>query len=74
MKKRYFWAKRTDRSPHLQTETVFIHRFRSIGERAAWLTDGDWVDALPATDPEVRRIQRRIAAGEEVTFPVEVIQ
>ena len=72
MQKRYFWAQRTERSSYLQTETVFIHRFRSAGERAAWLTDGEWVDPLPATDPEVRRIQRRITAGEEVTFPVEV--
>lgn len=72
MEKRFFWGKRTQRSVFLLTETVFIHRFRSIGERSAWLTDGGWVDSLSANDPEVRRIKRRIAAGEDLQFPVEV--
>lgn len=59
MKKRYFWAYDGDQ----------LFRFRSRIEREKWGHDKTFVSA---THPEVRRIQRRMAAGEQITFPVEV--
>lgn len=72
MKKHYFWA--LWRSP----DGLFLVRFRSDKERQEWMKDMKktnpkhiWYPII-AAHPEVRRIQRRMAQGEEITFPVEV--
>lgn len=56
-----------------------VHRFDYLDNLRAWIDEigkqtmeGEWRHQLYASGPEVRRIQRRIAAGEEVVFPVEV--
>ena len=67
MKKRYFWA------AHRYKGEAWIHRFR-IRTMA-----NEFVSVIPesremliAAHPEVRRINRMIAAGELVVFPVKV--
>jgi hypothetical protein len=68
MKKRYFWG---------QQENL-IYRFRTEDERNQWYRDErvNWQNPLchllPASHPEVRRLNRRMAAGETLTFPVTI--
>lgn len=66
MKKRYFWG------AIFSERGTTLYRFRTMDERNKWESFHLEGEVLQATDPEVRRIQRRIAAGEEVSFPVEV--
>ena len=68
MQKRYFWGLEAVRG----RDTRYVHRFRTGEERKQWSLGNLYHSHLSATDPEVRRIQRRLAAGEEVIFPVEV--
>ena len=68
MQKRFFWA-----AQDIGIFQCLIHRFRTEKERDDFVSqDRGTFGSLKATDPEVRRIQRRIAAGEDVQFPVEV--
>ena len=68
MEKRYFWA--------IELKTpVTMHRFPSRRERDEFVKGSpfrDKVDNRHSAFYQVRRIQRRIAAGEQVGFPVEV--
>jgi hypothetical protein len=76
MEKRFFWAAQKAQ------DKILVIRFRSEAERMGWIQNGtDMVGwgippiyriVLNATDPEVRRIQRRMAQGEQITFPVEI--
>ena len=66
MKKRYFW------SAIFSERGTMLYRFRTLGERLRWESFHPEGEVLPATDPEVRRIQRRLASGEEIEFPIEV--
>jgi hypothetical protein len=73
MKKRFFWAVMI--SPTRAT----IFRFRTEKERTQWLRLVDKNDhpnttkeELDSRHPEVRRLNRRLAAGEVITFPVEI--
>ncbi len=73
MKKRYFWALGFDRTGG---KTLLV-RLRNKQERQFWLEShqGLWPHtwlSIHAAHPEVRRIQRRMAAGEQITFPVEI--
>ena len=69
MEKRFFWALQIITVPVAKQS---IYRFRTEKKRDEWVRQSHHRRHLGATDPEVRRIQRRIAAGEEVAFPVEV--
>lgn len=71
MKKRYFWGCES------KNNQKTIHRFDYQINLHSWLRGSEWKTnglrfQLPAASPEVRRIQRRIAAGEIPDFPVEV--
>jgi hypothetical protein len=74
MKKRYFWAMQE------AGEGVLLLRFRVEAERTCWLNnlpnEAPWDrikrSALESTHPEVRRVNRMLAAGIEVKFPVEI--
>lgn len=76
MRKRFFWARclmRNNGSPDIE----LIHRFRHMDEARTWVetmevTEKDFAELIPATHPEVRRIQRRMAQGEELNFPMEI--
>ena len=57
----------------------YVHRFAFLDDLRKWIdeigkqtTEGEWRHQLYATGPEVRRVQRRIAGGEDLAFPVEV--
>ena len=57
----------------------YVHRFAYLDHLRNWIDEigkqtmeGEWRHQLFATGPEVRRINRRIAAGEEVQFPVQI--
>ena len=71
MVKRHFWAITVN-----QDNTTWLWRFRNRGERTTWFLnrnpDDYKIHFTTGTDPEVRRIQRRIAAGEKITFPVAI--
>jgi len=71
MRKQWFWAK------HFQPQEVagtleFINRFRTREERNHWVRCDMHRERARGTHPEVRRIKRRIAAGETITFPVSI--
>ena len=60
-------------------EGTFINLHRSVLDRQEFvgevcpLTPGVLTSCtVPARHPEVRRINRRIEAGEEITFPVAI--
>lgn len=66
MRKQYFWVIR-------EIDVKWLTRFRSEADRRYWLEDFHLTArAIPGTHPEVRRIKRRLAAGEQITFPVEI--
>ena len=67
MQKRYFWAIGNTHNGSA------LFRFRQRAARDFWVK-GDKINRVPllGTDPEVRRIQRRIARGENIQFPTEV--
>ena len=68
MQKRYFWA-----IQEISREQSLVSRFRTEREREEFISqDRTTFGPLLATDPEVRRIQRRMAGGERIEFPVEV--
>ncbi len=68
MRKQYFWALQ-----EIEVDKSLIHRFRTQGERELFvLQDLTTFCAIGGDDPEVRRIKRRLAAGEQITFPVEI--
>ena len=68
MKKRYFWAFKTDHG----AKSTFLHRFRTMGDRQAWMDKNSWAEVIGGDHPEVRRILRRMVAGDQIVFPVEV--
>lgn len=71
MKKRYFWL-------YYENELgVFVDCFRSEMDRRNYLEELKESGVLSASEitalhPEVRRIHRRMAAGEQIKFPCEV--
>jgi hypothetical protein len=66
MEKRYFWVLwENGDGRHLM-------RYRNQRDQFAAIVNTWGGKAIPATHPEVRRIQRRIAAGEVVEFPVKI--
>jgi len=73
MRKQWFWGLHNKDGLENICGPRFIHRFRTDRDRAEWLNGmhRQRKDLL-GCDPEVRRIKRRIAAGEVVTFPVEI--
>lgn len=72
MRKCYFWAM-TQIGEHKK-----FYRFRSAAERLEWSRSRVGLQApitfITGTHPEVRRIKRRISQGEQITFPVEVVE
>ncbi len=79
MRKQYFWAIQKNHDEG----TCLIMRFRTEGERDSWVDNFAFAPVIvgikdverhpvAGTDPEVRRIKRRIAAGEAIQFPVEI--
>lgn len=66
MRKHYFWAKET------KGEKTTIFQFRSYGEANTFVSVSRARAIVLSIDPEVRRINRRIAAGEQLTFPIEI--
>lgn len=75
MQKRFVWIKGW-RTNNEGIDFAYIHRCRSLKDFEEQNKDHKlglwWCKSIPATDPEVRRIQRRLAAGEQITFPVEI--
>jgi hypothetical protein len=70
MRKQFFWAIK-----HHAGALRWVFRFRTRRGRDNFLNAtpaGDRDEGVPGTHPEVRRIKRRLAAGEAVTFPVEI--
>ena len=56
-----------------QTPTrIFLHIFKSGAERNEWLKISCNHTCEFASNPIVRKINRRIAAGEKILFPVEI--
>jgi len=72
MRKRYFWAKRTVSNGPGESCSTFLLRFRTMEARQVWMDKTDWAEVIGGEDPEVRRIQRRMAQGEQITFPMEI--
>ena len=70
MRKRYFWAFQEI------NEVKYLWRFRSVDDRRKWFASRQPtnypIEYPNGSHPEVRRINRRIAAGESITFPVEL--
>jgi len=72
MKKRFFWARQEVSHGPGELWSVFLHRFRTMEDRQLWMDKIMWAQVIGGEDPEVRRIQRRIAQGEQISFPVEI--
>ena len=70
MQKRYFWAIWETKGGAL------LYRFRNEDYRRTWFASCQPTNYIiryvTGNDPEVRRIQRRIARGENIQFPTEV--
>jgi len=69
MQKRFVWA------IQLKNDRRLLHRFSWVSSFWLWLEEphsGETRFRFNADTPEVRRIQRRIAQGEQITFPVEI--
>ena len=72
MLKRYYWAL-IHRGDHLM-----LHRFRSAQERETWkhhrgnMGCHSPVTFIKGNHSEVRRVYRRLAAGEIIVFPCEI--
>ncbi len=72
MKKRYFWAL------WRSEDGLFVSSFRSNQDRQDFLagclkTPGIKVSyGIVASHPEVRRLQRRLAQGEQIMFPHKI--
>jgi hypothetical protein len=63
MRKRYIWA----------IKDGLLYRFRHKLDREEWVEaqEGDvWlVDAL---HPDVKRVNRRLSSGEQISFPIKI--
>lgn len=56
-----------------QTPTrVFLHRFETAAARTEWLKMSKNHTTVLASSPVVCKINRRIAKGEKILFPVEI--
>lgn len=66
MKKHYFYGMET------KGDKITISRFRDLGTANAFVSVSRTREVIPSTHPELRRINRRIAAGEQITWPVEI--
>lgn len=68
MEKRFFWA------IDLHSPAT-LHRFPSRRQRTEWIGGNPYRGEVGNMHPaffQVRRIQRRMAQGEQITFPVEI--
>ena len=78
--RRMFWAI-ADFSPLVRENPPCLYRFRTKEDRDLFvdihstrdaMENCDCAVAIPATHPAVRKINRQIAAGIEVRFPVSI--
>jgi hypothetical protein len=54
------------------TTRAFLHRFETARSRDEWLKISPIHSKGSASCPVIRKINRRIAGGEKVEFPVEI--
>lgn len=74
MKKRYFWAIAAnwgDGKESLVKDSLFLFRFAYGKDRHDFL-ESHVATSIKATHAAVRRINRRLAQGERIVFPVEI--